>query len=276
MGRGEGLRRLLHRPRRIAGAVNGGPGTGAEHVEAHTAGRYGPVRVSPPSESEAPWILVIDDEPRITSFLGRALTTCGFRVECAHDEEEAFELVSGRRYDLILLDLLLPGGGGFDLMQRILELRPDQEIVALSALSDVDSKLRSFALGASDYVTKPFVVSELVARIHTRLRRSGSSGGAYSAGEDVTLDPQRHVVSWNGDSVHLSGREYLLFEYLRRRRGEVCTRQELHEAVWGYSFDPGTNVVDVYVGRLRSKLGRDIIETVRNVGYGYGASPPRT
>jgi DNA-binding response OmpR family regulator len=232
------------------------------------------LKTRPAAETVTPSILVVDDEPRMTSFLGRALTTCGFRVECAHDEEAAFELVTARGFDLILLDLLLPQAGGFDLMQRILEVRPEQEIVVLSALSDVDSKLRSFALGASDYVTKPFVVSELVARLRSRLRRPGAPNGEFADGTDgLSLSPQRRMATWHGRDVQLSGREYVLLEHLRSRHGEVCTRQELHEAVWGYSFDPGTNVVDVYVARLRAKLGHEIIETVRKVGYAYGAAP---
>lgn len=218
-------------------------------------------------------ILIAEDEARIESFLRRALTSCGYEVGSVADGDAAFEACSRERYDLVLLDLLLPGLDGFTFLERIYDLRPDQEVLVLSALSDVESKVRCFELGAADYVTKPFVLAELVARIRTRVRHGKAVVGTrFLNGGSVTLDLHRRSVVTNGTRVELSTREFLLLEYLMRKEGDVCSREELLASVWGFTFDPGTNVVDVYVRRLRSKVGGEVIETVRNVGYCYAAA----
>lgn len=215
-----------------------------------------------------PRVLVVDDEPRIVSFISRALTSEGLGVDGAHDGRRALELARSRRYELVVLDLLLPGLDGISVLQGILDFRPEQRVLILSALSDVDSKVRCLELGASDYLPKPFALAELVARVRARLRQPEAPAAPrlLSAGR-VTLDLLRRVADAGSGPVSLSEREFLVLQYLIRKSGEVCTREELLSEVWGYSFDPGSNVVDVYVGRLRSKLGADIIETVRNVGY---------
>jgi DNA-binding response OmpR family regulator len=215
-------------------------------------------------------ILVVEDEQRIASFLSRALSACGFEVDCSTDGRTAVEMLEREPYDLVLLDLLLPGLDGFAFLERSREVRPTQEVLVLSALSDVESKVKCFELGASDYVTKPFVLAELIARIRTRLRQSQViSTTRYLDVGGVRLDLQRRTVSRGGERIGLSTREFHLLEHLMQRAGDVCRREELLASVWGYSFDPGTNVVDVYVRRLRGKLGDDLIETVRNVGYSY-------
>ena len=218
-------------------------------------------------------ILIVEDEARIASFLSRALSACGFEVTCTVAATAAETLLARERYDLVLLDLLLPDQDGFSVLERSLELRPDQEVLVLSALSDVESKIKCFELGAADYVTKPFVLQELVARIRARIRRSKNLPGTrYLEAETIRLDLQRHIALLDGRRIELSSREFHLLEHLMRRRGEVCSRQELLALVWGYTFDPGTNVVDVYIRRLRAKLGVDVIETVRNVGYCYASA----
>ena len=215
---------------------------------------------------------MVDDEPRIVSFVSRALSAEGFQVDGAHDGARALELATRRRYELVVLDLLLPQLGGMSVLQELMEHRPEQRVLVLSALSDVETKVRCLEFGASDYLTKPFSLAELVARIRARLRQpaAGPRRRFLEAGA-LRLDLTRRVVEIGQRRATLSEREFLLLEHLMRRGGDVCSRQELLADVWGYSFDPGSNVVDVCVGRLRSKLGPDVIETVRNVGYRFDA-----
>ena len=218
-------------------------------------------------------VLVVEDEPKIASFLTRALSACGLEVSQAQDGGKALDMILREQYDLVLLDLLLPGTDGLAVLETTMAKRPTQEVVVLSALPDSESKVKCFELGASDYVTKPFILPELVARIRTRLRhaRDLSTHRFLDAG-GVRLDLQRRAVYIDGDRVALSAREFHLLEHLMRKEGEVCTRTELLSSVWGYTFDPRTNVVDVYIRRLRAKLGADLIETVRNVGYCFAPS----
>jgi DNA-binding response OmpR family regulator len=218
-------------------------------------------------------ILIVEDEPRISSFLGRALISCGYDVDCASDTVPALEKLRSASYDLVLLDLLLPTGDGFSVLEQLIELIPDQEVIVLSALGDDDSKVRCFELGASDYLTKPFFVAELLARVRARIHHASERVNVrFLERGGVRLDLRRRAAVANGKLINLSGREFLLLEYLMRKHSDVCTREELLRSVWGYTFNPGTNVVDVYVRRLRTKLGQDVIETIRDVGYSYPAA----
>jgi DNA-binding response OmpR family regulator len=213
-------------------------------------------------------VLIVEDEPKIASFLTRALSACGLEVSQAQDGRSALEMILRDRFDLVLLDLLLPGTDGISVLETTMARHPTQEVVVLSALSDSESKVKCFELGATDFVTKPFILPELVARIRTRLRHARDlTAQRFLDAGGVRLDLQRRAVYLEGEKISLSAREFHLLEHLMRKEGEVCTRSELLASVWGYSFDPQTNVVDVYVRRLRSKLGADVIETIRNVGY---------
>lgn len=213
-------------------------------------------------------VLVVEDEAKIASFLTRALSACGLDVSHAPDGQRALDMITHDRYELVLLDLLLPGTDGLSVLETTMTRHPTQEIIVLSALSDSESKVKCFELGATDYVTKPFVLPELIARIRTRLRHSRDlTTVRFLDVGPVRLDLQRHVVFLDGERISLSTREFHLLEHLMRNDGEVCTRSELLASVWGYTFDPGTNVVDVYIRRLRGKLGGSMIETIRNVGY---------
>jgi two-component system copper resistance phosphate regulon response regulator CusR len=215
-------------------------------------------------------ILIVEDEARIASFLSRALSSCGFEVAWASSSPTAIRMLEGGHYDLVLLDLLLSGKNGFTVLERAFELRPSQEVLVLSALSDVESKIKCFQLGAADYVTKPFNLAELVARIRARIRHSRDLNGTrYLESGSVRLDLQRRDAFVGEQRIALSTREFHLLLHLMQREGEVCPREELLASVWGYTFDPRTNVVDVYVRRLRGKLGGEVIETIRNVGYCY-------
>jgi len=215
-------------------------------------------------------VLVVDDEPRIVSFVARALTAEGFRVDGAQDGVRGLDLARTGRYELVVLDLLLPGLDGVTVLRRLIDERPQQRVLVLSALSDVKEKVRCLELGASDYLSKPFALAELVARVRARLRQAGSGPEErhITVGE-VTLDRMRRVADVGVGPVALTERESALLEYLMTRRGDVCTRAQLLADVWGFAFDPGSNVVDVCVGRLRAKLGSHIVETVRNVGYRF-------
>jgi two-component system OmpR family response regulator len=217
-------------------------------------------------------VLVVDDEPRIVDFVSRALAAEGFGVDRASDGIRALEMARTGRYQLVVLDLLLPGKDGVSVLEELIEARPEQRVVVLSALADVENKVRCLELGASDYVHKPFALSELVARVRARLRQPASGPGErYLELGGITLDLVRRAADRGDGPVPLSEREFLLLRHLMNVQGRVSTREELLSEVWGYSFDPGSNVVDVCVGRLRSKLGGDVIETVRNVGYRFNA-----
>jgi DNA-binding response OmpR family regulator len=215
-----------------------------------------------------PRILVIEDEPRIASFLSRALATEGFRVDTAHDGLRGLDLSRTGNYELVVLDLLLPGLDGISVLGGIMESRPSQRVFVLSALSDVESKVRCLELGATEYMSKPFALAEFVARVRARLRQPPAPAqDRFLRVGPVVLDMVRRVAECRRGQVTLTEREFSLLHELMRREGEVCSRAQLLADVWGLDFDTGSNVVDVYVGRLRSKLGEDAIETVRNVGY---------
>jgi two-component system copper resistance phosphate regulon response regulator CusR len=218
-------------------------------------------------------ILVIDDEASILSFVSRALTSHGFRVDCADCAESSLRLARSGDYDLIVLDLIMPGVSGLGTLKSIVYDRPEQAVLVLSALCDVETKVRCLELGAVDYLTKPFALAELLARVRARLRYPGSDlDERFLRVGSVTLDLQRHVADAGSGPVSLSAREFGLLLHLMRRAGTVCSREQLLADVWDCPFDPGTNVVDVYVRRLRSKLGCETIETLRNLGYALHAA----
>jgi two-component system copper resistance phosphate regulon response regulator CusR len=205
----------------------------------------------------------------MAGLVSRALRAAGFEASSAGTAIRGIKLLEHHDFALVILDLILPDLDGFSILDRAFELNPEQRVLVLSALADVRSKVRCLELGACDYVTKPFDLPELVARVRVRLQESrvDEADKRFLQAQLFTLDTQRRVAIVEDGQVPLATREFLLLEYLARKNGEVCSRSELLAKVWGYSFDPGTNVVEVCVGRLRSKLGGRCIETVRNVGY---------
>jgi DNA-binding response OmpR family regulator len=213
-------------------------------------------------------VLVIDDEPRIAEFVSRALAADGLSVATATDGATGLSLAGGGRFDLVVLDLMMPGVSGQGVLRSLMRTRPRQRVLVLSALSDVTSKVRCLELGAADYLVKPFALAELLARVWARLRDgdAGDRSELLHAGR-LTLDSSRRTADRGDGPVDLTAREFLLLKHLVTRAGAVCTRAELLEDVWEYTFDPGTNVVDVCVRRLRGKLGDDVIETIRHAGY---------
>jgi DNA-binding response OmpR family regulator len=216
-------------------------------------------------------VLVIDDEPKIVSFVTRALSARGYDVDSASNGADALELMRLGAYAVVVLDLRLPDIDGIDVLRCTLEERPDQQVIVLSALPDVDTKVRCLDIGAADYITKPFSLTELLARVRRRHRQRASDGERFLRADRLVLDLRNRAADVGQGMVSLAAREFLLLQHLVRHRDEVCTREELLSDVWGYSFDPGTNAVDVCVRRLRAKLGQDVIETIRNVGYSFRA-----
>jgi DNA-binding response OmpR family regulator len=214
-------------------------------------------------------ILVIEDEARIQAFLARGLEAEGYTVIAAGDGREGLGLATGARWDLVVLDLLLPELNGLQVLRELHRSKPELPVVILSARGDVQTKLRSFELGAADYVAKPFSLDELLARIRVRLRGAAFFGDEHVLrGGRIVLDVARRQASIGDRTVDLSDREFRLLHHLLLHVGEVVSRERLLAEVWGYDFDPGSNVVDVCVRRLRQRLGPEAaIETVRHAGY---------
>jgi DNA-binding response OmpR family regulator len=213
-------------------------------------------------------ILVIEDEPRILAFLARGLEAEGFLVDGARDGSAGVRRASERRYDLVILDLLLPKLDGLSVLRSLQAERPELPVVIVSARSDLDTKLRGFGLGACDYVSKPFSFDELVARVRAQLRRGRPEEPSVVQAGALSLDVTRRQARWGEVVAELSDREFRLLHHLVLHEGEVVSRESLLADVWGYHFDPRSNVVDVCVRRLRRKLGAGApIETVRHGGY---------
>jgi DNA-binding response OmpR family regulator len=216
-------------------------------------------------------ILVVDDEPGIIRFVRRALESDGHTVFVAHDGAQGLQLNSEHHPDLVVLDLLMPGVGGFGVLAAIMIDRPSTRVLVLSAVSDVETRVRCLELGAADYLVKPFAIAELLARVHSRLREPGPAPERHHYGElrfgELRLDQRVRRLYWADGGINLSHREFTLIQHLMQHAGNVCTRTELLSEVWGFAFDPGSNVVDVTIARLRAKIQGAKIETVRNVGY---------
>jgi two-component system, OmpR family, copper resistance phosphate regulon response regulator CusR len=217
-------------------------------------------------------VLLIDDELRILNFVSRALRSEGFEVDTAQDGRLGLELALSSRYDVIVLDLLMPRMDGSAVLRRIMARHADQAVIILSALGDPASKVGSLDLGADDYLTKPFSLDELIARIRARVRAAARSPLTRVTSGRVTLDVIRREANAGAGPVPLSEREFLLLQEFLRNAGRTVSKERLLNAVWGYHFDPGTNVVDVYVRRLRAKLGSGLIQTVRGEGYSLDAT----
>jgi two-component system, OmpR family, copper resistance phosphate regulon response regulator CusR len=215
-----------------------------------------------------PRILIAEDEERIVSFLEKGLQAAGYTTMSAATGPDALALARDDLFDLVVLDLGLPGMDGQEVL-RELRTRGDRlPVIILTARDSVDDTVMGFDRGADDYVTKPFRFEELLARVRARLRDVESQPeSTVLASGDVALDLRTRRAAVGDRTVDLSAREFALLEALMRHPGQVLTRQQLLSHVWGYDFDPGSNVVDVYVRYLRRKLGADAIETVRGAGY---------
>jgi two-component system, OmpR family, response regulator len=216
-------------------------------------------------------VLLIDDEPRIVNFVRRGLQAEGLDVESAFDGEGGLELALTGSYDLVILDLVMPGLDGQSLLQMLLREKPSQPVLILSARDDTATKVASLESGAEDYISKPFSLEELLARVRARLRSAARVRPAELRVGTATLDLIRRRADVGTGPVSLADREFLLLRELMRDAGRVVSKERLLSSVWGYHFDPGSNVVDVYVRRLRAKLGATTITTIRGVGYRFDA-----
>jgi DNA-binding response OmpR family regulator len=216
-------------------------------------------------------ILVVEDETAIADFVQRGLEAEGYSVACAADGLEGEQQALEDDVDLVVLDLMLPGRDGLSVLDTIRNKKPSLPVIVLTARDAVEDKVAGLDGGATDYVTKPFSFDELTARIRAHLREPALSDRTQLDAAGIHIDLLTREVTLGDEAVHLSAREFDLLGYFMRHCNEVLSREQILSAVWGYDFDPGTNVVEVYVGYLRRKLaangGPARIETLRSVGY---------
>ena len=212
-------------------------------------------------------ILIAEDEPRLASFLEKGLRAQGFATTVVSDGTAASAIAHDEEFDLLVLDLGLPGKPGADVLRDMRLAGNRMPVLILTARDDIDTTVAGFEGGADDYVTKPFRFEELLARIRARLREQPTPEVTVLEAGGVTLDMRTRRATVEGRTIELSAREYTMLEVLMRHAGQVLSREQLLSHVWGYDHDPGSNVVDVYVGYLRKKLGPDVIETARGMGY---------
>jgi DNA-binding response OmpR family regulator len=212
-------------------------------------------------------ILIAEDEPGLASFLQKGLRASGFATFVAGDGVMATTMARDGKFDLLILDLGLPDRDGSLVLRDLRAEGQRLPVIVLTARDDISDKVTALEGGADDYLTKPFLFEELLARVRVRLRKEGTAEQTAIAAGRVVLDLRTRRVKVDGRLVELTAREYAMLEFLMRHPGQVLAREQLLSHVWGYDYDPGSNVVDVYVGYLRRKLGVEAIETVRGVGY---------
>jgi DNA-binding response OmpR family regulator len=237
----------------------------------------GPEQAGQADASQSPaCVLLIEDEPGIVDFLRRGLTAEGFTVEACLDGAEGERLAVSGSFDAIVLDLMLPGRSGLEILASVRRASPTLPVIVLSARGEIEDRVAGLEGGAVDYLVKPFSLAELVARLRAQLRVVAQASSSELRAEDIELNLLTRRVHRGGRQVSLSATEFELLAFLMRHHGQVLSREEILSAVWGYEHDPATNVVDVYVGYLRRKLGRPDdpapIATVRAVGYRLGGS----
>jgi two-component system, OmpR family, response regulator len=223
-------------------------------------------------------VLVVEDERKIAALVRKALLEAGTAVDVLHHGDKALDALRETPYDVAVLDIMLPGLDGLAILRRLRAESNPVPVLFLTARGDVSDKVEGLELGADDYLAKPFAVEELVARVRAlSQRQSGQSLTVYKVGS-LSMDVARRRVSRAGKRLELTAREFALLELLMRSPGHVFTRTQICEKVWDYHFDPGTNLVDVYVQRLRRKVDDDfspkLIHTIRGVGYCISEAPP--
>jgi DNA-binding response OmpR family regulator len=221
-------------------------------------------------------ILVVEDERTLAGFIGQSLRSAGYAVTVCHDGPGGEAAALTGDYALVLLDLTLPGKDGLEVLRAIRVRLPDLPVVALTARTAIEQRVEGLDRGADDYVTKPFSLDELLARVRAQLRAPGQRESSVLDAGDIRVDLRTRRVQNDGREVQLTAREFEVLAYLMRHPDQVLSREQILNAVWGFDFDPGTKVLEVYIGYLRRKLGvtgaANPIETVRNVGYRLRAS----
>jgi DNA-binding response OmpR family regulator len=248
-----------------------GAAAGSNQREPESSSRDAPAASEPLAPTH---VLLIEDEPGIVDFVRRGLEAEGFVVKASMDGVEGEQLALSGSFDAIVLDLMLPGRPGLEILKAVRRARPTVPVVVLTARAEIEDRIAGLDAGAVDYLVKPFSVAELVARVRAHLRVVAQASASTLRAEDIEVDLLTRKVHRSGRSVTLSTTEFELLVYLLRHHGQVLSREQILGAVWGYEHDPETNVVDVYVGYLRRKLGRPQdpapIFTVRSVGYRLG------
>ncbi|MDP9136522.1 MAG: response regulator transcription factor [Actinomycetota bacterium] len=213
-------------------------------------------------------VLIAEDEPRLVSFLEKGLRANGFVTTAVGDGDRAAALARDDDFDLLILDVGLPGRDGFAVLAELRDRGQRLPVILLTARDDVRDKVAGLDGGADDYVTKPFRFEELLARVRVQLRGADAQESETElAAGGIVLDLRARRARAGDDEVELTAREFTLLETFMRHPGQMLSREQLLSHVWGYDYDPGSNVVDVYIGNLRRKIGGDAIETVRGMGY---------
>lgn len=222
-------------------------------------------------------VLIVEDEKKMASFVRKALQAEGFTADVVHRGDEVLAATLTTVFDVIVLDIMLPGRDGLSVLRQLRERAIQTPVLLLTARGDVNERVQGLNAGADDYLPKPFVLAELIARVRALSRRAGESHPIRLRLDDLTMDTVSHEVRRGERALELSSREYRLLEFLLRSRGRVCSRMAILQNVWDYDFDPGTNLVDVYIMRLREKLDSGaetkLLHTVRGVGYVIKESP---
>ncbi len=216
-------------------------------------------------------ILVVEDDRKVASFVRKGLMEEGYAVDVAPDGETGLAMGLDRLHDVIILDVMLPGKPGFQVIRELRQAKIAIPVLLLTARDAVEDRVQGLDAGADDYLTKPFAFAELLARVRALLRRGATAQASLLRLADLTLDPAKRTVKRGGDVIPLTNREFALLEYFMRNPGRVLTRTMIAEHVWDYSFDSATNIIDVYVNYLRKKIDtgreRKLIHTLRGVGY---------
>jgi len=214
-------------------------------------------------------ILIVEDEKKIASFIGKGLLEAGFEVEVCHHGDEGFQMALDHQFDALVLDIILPGRDGLSILRQLRKRRNAVPVILVTARGTLDERIEGLQLGADDYLTKPFYVEELIARLHAVTRRARPDGLNILEIGSLRMNLMNREVYVEDQELELTAREFSLLEYLARSPGRVYTRTQILEHVWNLDFDPSTNIVDVYIRRLRLKLNehRNYLETIRGVGY---------
>ena len=216
-------------------------------------------------------ILVIEDSERIASFIVKGLQSHGYQVTHTTNGEDALKLTGAAEFDLVILDIGLPGMDGFAVLEQLRGSGNEVPVIVLTARGSVDNTVASFEGGADDYMSKPFSFEELLARVRRRISTPGEAvTETILAHKQISLDLRTRRVSVSGTEFDLTAREFTMLEFFLRHAGQVLSREQILSRVWGFDHDPGSNVVDVYIRYLRQKLGNDAVQTVRGMGYRLG------
>jgi DNA-binding response OmpR family regulator len=216
-------------------------------------------------------VLVVDDDKKIAAFIAKALKAEGYAVDVIHNGDEAMAAILSAGFDAIVLDIMLAGRDGLSVLKQMRTRGILTPVLLLSARAEVNERVEGLKAGADDYLAKPFALEELVARVQVLARRGGGNKATVLRVADLTLDTATRIARRGKHPIELTAREFRLLEYLMRSPGRICTRMMIFEQVWDYHFDPGSNLIDVYVGKLREKIDAEfepkLLHNVRGVGY---------